>query len=344
MEKELNIAAILKEKPKDTRLHDVARNVTLLFLEIDEYENIKCSLIDGLILEYTNTGSMYQFPTGMEVLKPSKEMQDWEKFAWKKGDVLYNVGLKEYCVFNKFINDDYLVFISKYNVDENIKSVVPKTYDPDKNTADYEKVSDEKAAEIISLIEKHYGGKLNLETLQIDKQEFNEGDIVFVKGEAKDSNSIGIVMNVGNGLNYHYWANYFYKTGVLRVAESCDDYVVGHSRYEEVRLANSSEKQKLFSALEKEGKHWNPDTKQIEDLPKKCEYKPMDWCLMKDYCDNRWSLCQFGFYLSKEDSVEGADYYPYCAVGGQWFHECIPYNDSTKHLLGTTDEWKGGEG
>lgn len=25
------------------------------------------------------------------------------------------------------------------------------------------------------------------------------------------------------------------------------------------------------------------------------------------------------------------------------FSECIPYNEETKHLLGTTDEWKGGE-
>ena len=46
MEKELNVAAILKDKPKDTRLYDIARNVTVLFQKIDEYENIKCSLID----------------------------------------------------------------------------------------------------------------------------------------------------------------------------------------------------------------------------------------------------------------------------------------------------------
>ena len=26
------------------------------------------------------------------------------------------------------------------------------------------------------------------------------------------------------------------------------------------------------------------------------------------------------------------------------YKRCIPYNEDTKHLLGTTDEWKGGEG
>lgn len=33
----------------------------------------------------------------------------------------------------------------------------------------------------------------------------------------------------------------------------------------------------------------------------------------------------------------------FLCVGDLWMY-CIPYNDSTKHLLGTTDEWKGGEG
>lgn len=108
------------------------------------------------------------------------------------------------------------------------------------------------------------------------------------------------------------------------------------------RPATDSEKQQLFSALAKEGKRWNPDTKQIEDLPKKCEFKPMDWCLMRDvdeveyrgFVTSEWVLCQFSHYL------EG---YKFVAVGGNWFGECIPYNEETAHLLGTTDEWKGGE-
>ena len=82
----------------------------------------------------------------------------------------------------------------------------------------------------------------------------------------------------------------------------------------------------------------DPDTKQIEDLPKKCEYKPMDWCLMKDNgCE--WTLCQFSHITHLDNNV-----YKYVAVGAMIFKQCIPYNDSTKHLLGTTDEWEGGEG
>ena len=29
----------------------------------------------------------------------------------------------------------------------------------------------------------------------------------------------------------------------------------------------------------------------------------------------------------------------FAAVGGVLHEECIPYNDSTKHLLGTTDDY-----
>ena len=101
-------------------------------------------------------------------------------------------------------------------------------------------------------------------------------------------------------------------------------------------LATEEEKQQLFDALAKEGKRWNPDTKQIEEFPKKCEFKPMDWCLMKD-STKYWELCQFA-YTKK---VHGTTIYS--AVGGLIYYKCIPYNEETAHLLGTTDEWKGGE-
>ena len=38
--------------------------------------------------------------------------------------------------------------------------------------------------------------------------------------------------------------------------------------YEELRPATDDEKQRLFDALAKKKKRWNPETKQIEDLPR----------------------------------------------------------------------------
>ena len=208
MKEKINIAEILKDKPKRTILYDYLHNIDVEFdnVEITEIEtSIWCTRDKGGYNElfgYSKLGTLRGWLDGLQILLPSKEMRDWSKFAWKKGDVLYSAGLKEYCVFNKFISDGYLMFISNYNVDENTKRVVPKTYDPDKNTVNYEKVSDEKATEIISLIEEHYGGKLNLSTLEIEKQpEFKDGDIVFmreVKSELS-ANCIFILRGEYNG-------------------------------------------------------------------------------------------------------------------------------------------------
>lgn len=103
------------------------------------------------------------------------------------------------------------------------------------------------------------------------------------------------------------------------------------------RFATDEEMQLLFDALAKEGKRWNPDTKQIEDLPKKCEFKPFQKVLAKFDEDCEW-MPDFFYYYDKSDSEM-----PYVCIANGRAIECIPYNDETKHLLGTTDKWKGGE-
>ena len=260
------------------------------------------------------------------ILFPSSEMRDWSKFAWKKGDVLYSAGLKEYCVFNKFISDGYLMFISKYNVDENTKRVVPKTYDPDKNTVNYEKVSDEKVTEIISLIEEHYGGKLNLSTLEIEKQsEFKDGDIVALV--VRKCTHIAIFQSRQEAyIGFH--AVLCQNDELLLEEPFRED--VGDI---ELRLATDSEKQQLFDALEKEGKAWDAEKKQIVDLKPKCEFKPFDKVLSRRCSEDYWVL---NFYSHK------TDYYHICIDGSSNLY-CIPYNEETAHLLGTTDDWEGGE-
>ena len=54
-----------------------------------------------------------------------------------------------------------------------------------------------------------------------------------------------------------------------------NDYGIGGID-EKVRLASDSEKQQLFSALEREGKRWNPDTLEIEDI--KWTHRTGDMC------------------------------------------------------------------
>lgn len=332
MEENINIVEILKDKPQGTKLYSSACGKCKLE-EVDDksfkisFYNSKFGFMNGGEGYLDKNGKLYD--DGECVVFPSKEMRNWSKFAWKKGDVLYSAGLKEYCVFNKFISDGYLMFISKYNVDENTKRVVPKTYDPDKNTVNYEKVSDEKATEIISLIEEHYGGKLNLSTLEIEKQsEFKDGDIVALV--VRKCTHIAIFQSRQEAyIGFH--AVLCQNDELLLEEPFRED--VGDI---ELRLATDLEKQQLFDALAEEGKAWDSDKKQIVDLPKKCEFKVFEKVLVRESKTDEWTP-NFFFKIHRDDER-------YVMVCGDMYNYCIPYNEETSHLLGTTDEWKGGEG
>ena len=69
-----------------------------------------------------------------------------------------------------------------------------------------------------------------------------------------------------------------------------------------------------------------------------CELMEKGWCLVRDAnCSSGdvWRLAQFAFALRGDN-----DRLLYYTVGGLFWEECIPYNDKTKHLLGTRDNWE----
>ena len=59
--------------------------------------------------------------------------------------------------------------------------------------------------------------------------------------------------------------------------------------------------------------------------------KPFDKVLVRDSDMDDWS-CMFFSHIIKDEET-----HPY-ACGYDLFTQCIPYNDDTKHLVGTTDE------
>ena len=58
--------------------------------------------------------------------------------------------------------------------------------------------------------------------------------------------------------------------------------------------------------------------------------KPFDRVLVRDYIGNRWS-CNI-FSRIQEDN------FPYSCISNSKWKYCIPYNEDTKHLVGTTKE------
>ena len=57
--------------------------------------------------------------------------------------------------------------------------------------------------------------------------------------------------------------------------------------------------------------------------------KSFDRVLVRDYNNMEWS-CDILSHIKQEDP------FPYVGIGSEW-KCCIPYNDETKHLVGTTD-------
>ena len=98
--------------------------------------------------------------------------------------------------------------------------------------------------------------------------------------------------------------------------------------------AREDEKKELFDALAKGGKAWDAKKKQIVDLKLKWTPKPFDKVIVRCSEADRWSIDFFSYKVHNG----------YICTGDAWFGYCLPYNDETAHLLGTTDDWKGGDG
>lgn len=320
METEINIVEILKDKPQGTKLYSSACGKCKLE-EVDDksfkisFYNSKFGFMNGGEGHLDKNGKLYD--DGECVVFPSKEMRDWSKFAWKKGDVLINsCGFQ--CIFKEWASDDYTKFNGCYS---NSKD----GYDDVSNaeTAKFVKLDNNIAYGYVREIERKLGGILNLETLEIEKTqpEFKDGDIV-VYGE-----SVAICRRFyKHTLSFYVSLNEMFGLLFADEVKSSEEY----------RFATEEEKKQLFSALEKECKAWDAEKKQIINLTPKVEMKPFDKVLVRDAVDEVWNIDLFGCIRNEFPK------FLYSCMHGVWKF-CIPYNENTKHLLGTTDEWEGGK-
>lgn len=136
---------------------------------------------------FDKNGKIYK--EGEILLFPSKQMRDWSKF-FKKGDVLEYVGDKGVqgtCTFEKFEDETKTRFIGRYVKEKEALSYKrPSTY----RTADWVKSDD--PAGYIRFVEERLGGKLNLETLEIEKPAFEIGKL-YVFHERDEDGELTII-------------------------------------------------------------------------------------------------------------------------------------------------------
>lgn len=313
MEEKINIAEILKDKPQGTKLYSILSDGECflneasedsIYVDIDNRKRFWC---------FTVYGSTHSFPNGCVLLFPSREMRDWEKFSWKKGDVLIS-DCGFVCIFKEWASDDYTKFNGCY-FDGMLNA----------ETAKYSKLDNNTAYGYIREIENRCGGKLNLETLEIEKQtEFKDGDIVH---DVHGYNTY-IIKEFSNK-HIKIYAGLTKQYGTLL-------HKIGISEIFHLRLATEEEKQQLFSALAKEGKAWDAEKKQIVDLKPKVEFKPFDKIVgFEELGRGEW-VCDMFSHYAKDD---GRDVI--IGIGGLAYLKALPFNEETAKLIGTTDDWEG---
>lgn len=174
----MNIVEILKSKPIGTSLYSpLCGECTLREIK----KGISTRDVNGAPFTFNNDGK-YCYK-GENVLFPSKEMRDWSKFAWKKGDVLESDDGRKNVIFDSFTDDTYAYFKGRYAFE-------PSEHLGNENclaTEDYDICTENSAKSFIHLLEERLGGKLNLDTLEMEppksstKYEFKSFDKVLVR-------------------------------------------------------------------------------------------------------------------------------------------------------------------
>ena len=320
MEEKINIAEILKDKKNGLRLYSPIFG-ECIFCYVREDTNDICVKKQNGVIEYFSYEGLY-FANGEVMLFPSKEMRDWEKFSWKKGNVLIS-DCGFVCIFKEWASDDYTRFNGCY-------------FDgmPNAPTAKYSKLDNNTAYGYIRELENRCGGKLNLETLEIEKQtEFKDGDIVFVKSYMLGINTSSMIaiFRKGKEIDKYKFSPALCESNEHYTYLREDHVVLSQSDINIFRHATDSERQKLFDSLEKKNKAWDSEHKMIVDIKKEHKFKPFEKVLVRDSYDDVWRASFFS-HIKENDGR----YVTTCLT----WKFCIPYigNES---LLGTTKDVDG---
>ena len=334
MEQKLNIAEILKNKPRGTKLYSMIHGKCSFEAVTDEIFKINfCTSKFGLTQSGECTlikfGNMYD--GGECIIFPSKEMRDWGKFSWKKGDILISSDGGTEVIFDKWYDDTYTSFYCKHYLNSEDKNKIVYYEEFLCTTARYSLEDKNAAQTYINTIEERLGGKLNCETLEIEKTmpELYEGDIAFADyGNRQDmfivtgrtSSYDGYTSFISLDLN-HMTLSLGCKTSFFK-KDLC-----------ELRLATEEEKIKLFDALTMEGKYWDAEKKMIVDLKTLQKFKPFDKVIIRLGDHDTWKADFYSHYCANGEAYTVGDVH----ISDPRY--ILPY-EGNESLLGTANSPK----
>lgn len=168
MENKINIAEILRDMPKGTKLYSPLFGKCEL-VGVDTGEGDESIRVEpfyrGVSRTFSSEGRYFERYQDAEcLLFPSDRMRDWSKF-FKRGDIVYNPHSQMYAVFECWANGDYTEFNTTINYYKDHTFGEEDVCD----TECFVKANDEqKKTLFIAAAEKYYGGQYNPETLQVE--------------------------------------------------------------------------------------------------------------------------------------------------------------------------------
>ena len=316
-QKDIDIYEILKDVPKGTEFYtSLCGNVVLSYLESNKEagEAIWTENKDG---EYSFNKNGRWMKGGEVLLLPSKEMRDWNKF-FKKGDVLVHRNGDIHVIFEGFKDNRYTRFNGKHYLWKECFEDYNKEVS-EMITFTFRKASDDEAQTYINTLEKHFGGKLNLETLEIEKPEkltFEIGKLYAFREEDEDGELeiIGELIAKNESEDTLTFGNQYEIENEKFVTDQTFDLRISVNK--ELREATENEVE-LFN------KHYAIWKKEKEAKEQPC-FKPFDKALVRNEKRFKWQPAFFVRNLG-ENSAKRYIALPINIGKAGFFTSCIPY-------------------
>lgn len=315
-QKDIDIYEILKDMPDGTSLYTPMVGKVELTSVATNKEAGEAIWTENRNGEFSFDKNGRWLDGGEVLLFPSNEMRDWSKF-FKKGDVLEFVGDKGVqgtCTFEKFEDETKTRFIGRYVKEkEALYSKRPSTY----RTADWVKSDD--PAGYIRFVEERLGGKLNLESLEIEKPPFEIGKLYVFDEEDEDGNVtvIGKLIGKNESEDTLTFGNQYEIENEKFVTDQTFDLRI--SVHEELREATQLEAE-IFN------KHCALWEKQAKEQAAKGQpdFKTFDKVLVRNRGDQKWLPA---FFVRDRGEETGWRYnvLPIHSGRSADFISCIPF-------------------
>ena len=331
-QKDIDIYEILKGMPYGTPLYTpMCGNVEFTSVEADK-EKSRAIWVESKNGSYSFDKHGKWMKGGEALLFPSKEMRNWSKFAWKKGDVLVSNYGKIEVIFESFRSDTYQSFVGKHHlesIDENLYYQDGGVY----STFSFNIETEDAAQSYINTIEERLGGKLNRETLEIEKPKkpaFEIGKLYVFDEEDEDGNVtvIGKLIGKNESKDTLTFGNQYEIETEKFVTDQAFDLRI--SVHDELREATEDEVE-LFN------RHYSIWTEKEKEAREQPAFKTFDKVLVRDSDTEEWEPAIF-LRMSKEEEKKELPYQVFSLYYGFSYEtaQCKPY-EGNEYLAFTSD-------